>query len=133
MNSAADQLLLDRLGINFLDQRSDLILIGLHDQVQHFGWIFVTGLHAFKVDDAKAAETVHLDAKAHIGDAVHGTGNDRNFESNVAAIFSWYLKACIHFGRIDGDLSRHERDFVEPVGDAGFSIAANPHSHNACS
>ena len=39
-------------------------------------------------------------------------------------------KDDVDFIGVDGHLARDEGDFVEPVGDAGFAITSDPHSHN---
>src|SRR6185436_8259729 len=93
--------------------------------------VVVTGLDAFEVDDAQAAEFAHLDAELHIGYAVHGAGEDRNGELDLAAVRLGDQEAGVHLGGVDGDLARHEGDLIESISDAGLAVASDPHSHNS--
>src|SRR3954464_9120396 len=92
--------------------------------------MLVPGLDTFQVDDAQAAEAIHLDTEAHVGHPVHGAGNDRNFERYGLTALARDLELRVRFAGVDRHLARYKRDFVEPVGHTGFSIAANPHSHS---
>ena len=89
----------------------------------------VAGLHPFQVDHAQAAKLAHGNAKADIGHAVHGAGDDGNLELDGAAVLARDFERRVHFGGVDGHFSRHEGNLVKTVGDARFAISADPHSH----
>ena len=129
LNALADQFLLDRLGINFLNQGGDVVLARLDNLGEHFGGVGVAGLHAFQIDHAQAAQPAHLDAEAHIGHAVHGAGDDGDFERDAAAVVARDVEGGVHLVGVDGDFAGHKGDFVKPISDARFSISSNPHSH----
>ncbi len=104
--------------------------VGLDNFLQNFLRIFVARLHAFQIQNGKAAKFAHGDGEADVDHAIHGAGQNRNFELERLGILARQTPRNIDFVRIDGDATGHESNLVEPVGDAGFSISADPHSHN---
>ena len=87
-DTLGDQLLLDRFGVELLDQRGDVLLADFDDLIQDFGGIGVAGLYAFQIDHSHAAQFAHFDAKGDVGDAVHGAGDDRNFKFDATAVLA---------------------------------------------
>ena len=129
-DAGRDQIFLNRLLINFLEQTGDLGLVGFDNFLEDFPRIFVARLHAFEVQDGEPAKFAHGDGETHVDDAVHGAGENRNFEFERLGVAARQTPGDVDLVRIDRDPARHERDFVEPVGDASFAISADPHSHN---
>ncbi|MNT19064.1 hypothetical protein D3C72_1543010 [compost metagenome] len=85
----------------------------------HFGGLL---LHAqVLVDDAHAAQLCHGDGQACFGDGVHGGGQDRKLELQVARQPRFEVDVLGQDGRMSGD----ERDVV--VGES-FSLDAQ-HRH----
>ena len=125
-----DQFLFDRLGIEFLDLLGDGALVGLDDLGQRIFRVIVTGLDAFQIHDAEAAELGHLNAETDVGDAVHRAGDDRDFQAQrLLAARARNLKRGIDLVGVDRDFSGNQRDFIESVGHPGLAIPSNPHSH----
>jgi hypothetical protein len=130
LHALGDQLFLDRREVKLLDQLGDGVLVGLGDLGEDVLGIFVAGLHAFEVDHAEAAELGHLDAEAHVGDAVHRAGDDRDLElERFPAAGARDFERGVDLVRVDGDFTGHQRDFIETVGDPGLAITSDPHSH----
>ena len=92
--------------------------------------VFVAGLDAFEIQHAEAAELAHLDGEAHIDHAIHRAGQDRDLELERLRVSARQTQGDVDFVRVDRDSPRDQRDFVEPIGHARFSIPANPHSHD---
>ena len=69
-------------------------------------------------------------AKLHIDHAIHRAGQDRDFELERLRVLARQAPGDVDFVRVNRDATRDERDFVEAIGHARFSIAANPHSHD---
>ena len=129
-DAGRDQIFLDRFLINFLKQAGDFRLVGFDNFLENFLRIFVARLHAFEVQHGEPAEFAHGDGETHVDDAVHGAGQNRNFEFERLGVAPRQTPGDVDLVRIDRDPARDERDFVEPIGDASFAISADPHSHN---
>ena len=98
--------------------------------MQNFLRIFVARLHAFEIQHGEPAEFAHRDGETHIDHAIHRAGQDRDLEFERLRILARQTPGDIDFVRINRDAAGDERDLVEPVGHASFSISANPHSHD---
>ena len=98
--------------------------------MQNFLRILVAGLHAFEIEDGEAAELAHRDGEPHIDHAIHRAGQNRDFEFERLRVSPRQAPGDVDFVRINRDPTRDERDLVETIGHARFSISANPHSHD---
>ncbi len=125
-----DQIFLHRFLVNFLEQPGDLRFVGFDNFLENFLRVFVARLDAFEIQNGQAAELAHLDGEAHIDHAIHRAGQDRDLEIERFRVSPRQTPGDVDFVRIDRDPARDQRDFVEPVGHARFSISANPHSHD---
>ena len=112
-----------------MQQSGNVVLVRLHNFLEHFGRIFVACLDAFQVEHRQAAEPAHFDGKTHIHHAIHGAGQDRDFQFQRRHIASRQAESSINLVRIKRDTAGDECDLVEPVSHARFSVTANPHSH----
>src|SRR2546423_4782108 len=130
LHAGRDKIFLDWFLVNFLEERGDFRFVGFDDFLQNFPRIFVTRLHAFEVENREAAKLAHRDGELHVDDAIHGAGQDRNFQLDRLGVATRDSEGRIDFARIDRDAPRDERDFVEAISHARFAIAADPHSHN---
>ena len=83
-----DQILLHRFLVNFLQQRGHFRFVGLDNFLQNFLRIFVARLHAFEIQNGKAAELAHRDGETHIDDAIHGAGQDWDLQFQRLRIFA---------------------------------------------
>src|SRR5438874_5847050 len=124
-----DQFRLHRFLINFLQKSSDFVLLRLHDFLEYFRLILVSRLDAFKIEHRQTAELAHRHGKTHVHHSIHGAGQDRNFQFQGRGLTPRQPKGSIDLVRIDRDAARHERDLVETVSHARFSVTTNPHSH----
>src|SRR5881398_2403929 len=124
-----DQFPLHRFLINFLQEGSYFVLVRLDDFLEHFRGIFVARLDAFKIEHRQTAELAHFHGKTHVHHSIHGAGQDRNFQVQGRGLAPRQPKGSIDLVRIDRDAARDQRDLVETISHAGFSVTANPHSH----
>ncbi len=129
-NPCRNQVLLDRFGVNFLEERGDFRFVGLDDFLQYFLRIFVAALHAFEIEDGEPAKFSHGDGELHIDHAVHRAGEDRDFEFQRLRLPAREAPGDVDFVGVNCDAARDQSDLVEAIGHACFSIPANPHSHD---
>src|SRR5690349_1684989 len=127
--SGPNQFWLHRFLVNFLQQGGNVVLVCLHNFLKHFGRILVARLDAFQIEHCQAAEPAHFDGKTHIHHAIHGAGQNRNLQLQRGRVASRQAESSINLVRINRDTAGDERDLVEPVSHARFSVTANPHSH----
>ena len=114
--------------IELLDQGGRLLLV-LRDHLgQDLIGVLVASLDPFEVEHSKPpslpmaiailTSTTPSIALARMGILrVIGLVPPRNSERDVDLI------------RINGDVSRHQRDLIEAIGHAGLPVPSNPHSH----
>ena len=102
---------LNRLAVDLLHQRHELVLAHSGDAVKNGVRIFVTGLYAFEVDHAESAQLRQLHGHANVHNAIHGAGDDRNL-----AVDSPEAPAGVGHFRINGPAAGHQGDFVDAVG-----------------
>ena len=134
LHAPGDEFFLDRLEIKFLDLLGHRAFVGLGDLRQRILGIVVAGLHALEIDHAETAQPGHFVAEADVRHAVHGAGDDGDLEpQRLLAAGPGDDERGVDLVRVDGDFARHERDLVEPVGDARLAITSDPHSHNSYS
>src|SRR5215510_13276810 len=128
-NTRSNEILLNRFLVDALEQRRNLGLARFDDFLQNFLRVLVASLHSFKVQNGEPAELIHCDREAHVDNAIHGAGEDRNLKFERLRLFAWQTERDVHFVRVDRYAPRHERNLVETIRHPRFAISAYPHSH----
>ena len=106
-----DQTLLDRLAVDLLHERDEFVLADGCDSVQNGVGILITGLNPFEIENTECSQFRESNGHVDIHNAIHGTGNDRNFTLN-----SPEGPPGVGDIRIDGAASWNKSDFIDSVG-----------------
>ena len=123
-NPLADEILPDRLAVELLHQRHELLLAHRRDPVQDRVGVVVAALHPLKVQHPQGSLAGEFHAHPHIHHAIHGAGDDRDLPLDAPQ-----GPAAVGDGGIDGAPPRHQGDLIDAVGTTHGSGSAQLDGH----
>ena len=110
-NAAPDQVLTHWLAVELLHQGHKLFFAHRGDAIKGRVGVLVSALNPFQVQYPHGSLLSQLNAHAHIDNAVHGAGDDRDFAADPTD-----GPAAIGYGRINGPSTGHQGDLINAVG-----------------
>src|SRR5262245_9538569 len=113
LDAGADQLFLDRLGVDLLEPPGGLVGVEGRDLLEQRLRVLVARPEALEVEARQAAELAGADRRGGRGDAVHGRRHQGKVEVEGVE-----LPGDVDVLGISGPAAGDDRDVVEPVGPA---------------
>ena len=115
---------MNRLAVDLLHQRDELVLADCCNAIQHFIGVDVAGLDSLEIENAQSPKLKEAYRHLHVDNTIHGTGDDWNVSLDATK-----TPASVRHLGVHSATTGNQSDFVDSVGPANGLGASELNVH----